>query len=186
MMSSQGFSLERARFSNGLRNRHMPAENQLTVVGVFDDDQAARRSVYELESMGFTEDQVGYAGQHISPPAAHDVTGSLDDEPASGAVGGGALGGLLGAALAGLGTGAGPLVAVGVLAAAAAGAAAGAAVGGILASLTDLGVSDEDARYYEERFREGRSLVVVKPGGCAEEVKAVLRKQGAYDATTRA
>jgi hypothetical protein len=164
----------------------MTTENQPAVVGVFDDDQAARRSVYELESMGFTDDQVGYAGHHTSLPAAHDVSGSLDAEPASGAAGGGALGGLLGAALAGLGTGAGPLVAVGVLAAAAGGAIVGAAVGGILASLTDLGVSDADARYYEEQFREGRSLVVVKPGGRAEEVMAALRRQGAYDATNRA
>jgi hypothetical protein len=164
----------------------MSAENQLTVVGVFGDDRAARSSVYELESMGFTEDQVGYAGHHTSPSGAHDVAGSLDDQPASGAVGGGALGGLLGAALAGLGTGAGPLVAIGVLAAAAGGAAAGAAVGGILGSLTDIGLSDEAARNYEEQFRDGRSLVVVKAGGRAGEVKAVLVKQGASVATNRA
>ena len=164
----------------------MAKDDQPTVVGVFNDDQEARSSVYELERMGFSEEQVGYAGHHASPPPAHDVAGKLDDGPASGAAGGGALGGLLGAALAGLGTGAGPLVAVGVLAAAAGGAAAGAAVGGILTALINLEVPDEDAQYYEEQFREGRSLVVVKPRGRAKAAQAVLRRRGAYDATSRA
>jgi hypothetical protein len=48
-----------------------------------------------------------------------------------------------------------------------------------------MGIPEEDARYYETEFRSGRTLVTVQATGRANEALAILRRHGAYDATTR-
>jgi hypothetical protein len=156
-----------------------------TVVGVFEDDDAARRAVNEMESMGFTADQVGYAGHDktgVSDEKATDVAGGA----ASGAVTGGVAGGILGALAAGLIPGVGPIISAGILTATVVGAGAGAAAGGLLGGLTGLGVSDDEARYYENEFKSGRSLVAVRAEGRYGEVRDRLRQLGAYDIERRA
>ena len=40
----------------------MTTTERSTVVGVFESDDRAREAVNELEKMGFTADQIGYAG----------------------------------------------------------------------------------------------------------------------------
>jgi hypothetical protein len=156
-----------------------------TVVGVFQDDSQARRAVNDLEAMGFSADQIGYAGHQqdsVSDDKATDVAGGA----ASGAIGGGTVGGILGAVAAGLIPGIGPIIGAGILTATVVGAGAGAAAGGLLGGLTGLGVSEDEARYYESEFKSGRSLVAVKAGGRVEEVRTRLRELGAYDIERRA
>jgi hypothetical protein len=163
----------------------MTTTERSTVVGVFQNDGDARRAVNELESMGFDADQIGYAGhdkEGVSDEQAKDVTAGA----ASGAVSGGVVGGVLGALAAGLIPGIGPIVGAGILTATVVGAGAGAAAGGLLGGLTGLGVSDEDAKYYEGEFKSGRSLVAVKAGGRYDEVRDRLRALGAYDVERRA
>src|SRR5688572_19941459 len=158
----------------------MTATERSTVVGVFEDDGQARRAINELEAMGFNADQVGYAGHQkegVSEDKATDVTGGA----ATGAVTGGVAGGLLGALAAGLIPGIGPILSAGILTATLVGAGAGAAAGGLLGGLTGLGVSDDDARYYEGEFKSGRSIVAVKAAGRYDEVQSKLRELGAYD-----
>ena len=162
----------------------MTSTERSTVVGVFEDDDQARRAVNELEGMGFNADQIGYAGHDrdgVSEDKATDVAGGA----ATGAVGGGVAGGVLGALAAGLIPGVGPILGAGILTATLVGAGAGAAAGGLLGGLTGLGVSDEEAQYYEGEFKAGRSLVAVKAAGRYEEVRARLRELGAYDVENR-
>jgi hypothetical protein len=163
----------------------MTTTDRATVVGVFENDADARRAVNDLESMGFNADQIGYAGhskEGVSEDKATDVAGGA----ASGAVGGGVAGGVLGALAAGLIPGVGPIIGAGILTATLVGAGAGAAAGGLLGGLTGLGVSDEDAKYYDDEFRAGRSIVAVKAAGRYDEVRARLRELGAYDVERRA
>ena len=64
-------------------------------------------------------------------------------------------------------------------------AALSVVVGSLLGALTEMGVPEEDARYYETEFRSGRTLVTVRATGRANEALNILRRHGAYDATTR-
>ncbi len=164
----------------------MTTNNRSTVVGVFQDDAQARRAVDELETMGFNADQIGYAGHGKEGDGTNDKATDVAGGAAGGAVGGGVAGGVLGAIAAGLIPGVGPILGAGILTATLIGAGAGAAAGGLLGGLTSLGVSDEDAKYYEDEFKSGRSLVAVKAEGRYDEVRERLRSLGAYDVETRA
>src|SRR5919112_1431901 len=96
----------------------------------------------------------------------------------------GGLYGDVGAAERGIGAlaipGIGPVVAGGALASAfgigggtaVAGAGIGAAAGGLVGALTGLGFSHEEASYYDEGVRGGRTLVTVHEGDDYEEGRA--------------
>jgi len=103
---------------------------------------------------------------------------------AAGVVGGGVIGGILGAAAALLIPGLGPAIAGGILTAVLGGAAIGAVAGGLIGALTSMGVPEDEARFYQDELRVGRTLVTVKAGDRYDEALAILRHNGAYDATT--
>jgi len=103
----------------------------------------------------------------------------------SGAIAGAGIGGLIAAAASLLIPGFGPVVAGGILATVLGGAAVGAAAGGILGALMGLGVPEEEARFYEGEFNEGRILVTVKAGDRYSEARDVLLRNGAYDIEDR-
>ena len=65
------------------------------------------------------------------------------------------------------------------------GAAAGAAAGGLLGALTGLGVSEEDAKFYEGEFKAGRTIVSVRAAARYDEAVRILRAEGAYDIESR-
>jgi hypothetical protein len=98
---------------------------------------------------------------------------------------GAGIGGVVAAAAALLVPGFGPVIAGGVLATVLGGAAVGAAAGGILGALTGMGIPEEEARYYETAFNEGRILVTVKADGRYEEAREALYDQGAFDVEHR-
>jgi uncharacterized protein (TIGR02271 family) len=151
----------------------------------------AERAVEQLKNAGFRDDQIGFvardqgAGQGTTATGETAETGTTGERAAAGAVGGGILGGIIGAAAALLIPGIGPVVAGGILATTLAGAAVGAAAGGLLGALTKMGVPEEEARYYESEFQAGRTIVTVQPDGRQQEALDILRRNGAYDATTR-
>jgi len=156
-----------------------------TMIGIFDDRLAAEQAVDELLQCGFNKDQVGYVLR--GSDVAHggmltDTVGAKDGKGAvTGAVTGAVAGGLTAAAVTALIPGIGPILAAGTLAMFFGYAAAGAAIGGIFGALTGLGVSEEEARYYEKAFNEGKALVAVKPGSRAAEAGQILRRHGGYD-----
>lgn len=152
------------------------------IVGIFDDRLAAEEAVHTLHQAGFGEDQIGYVirgADDVRGGMIVDAEGTKDGKGAlTGAVTGGMLGGILAAAIAVLIPGVGPVVAGGVMAAFFGGAIAGTAVGGIFGALTGLGISEEEARYYEREFNSGRAIVAVRPNGRAAEAAEILTRSG--------
>jgi hypothetical protein len=163
-----------------------------TVAASFDDRADAERAVNALKAAGFSGDQIGVAlrdrtaqGELMEDTGTKAATGA-----ATGALGGGLLGGLVGW-LVGIGAlaipGIGPVVAGGALATAfglaggtaVAGAGIGAVAGGLVGALVGMGIPEEEARYFEDRFRAGGTLVTVNAGaGRAAEAVDLLRDNG--------
>jgi uncharacterized protein (TIGR02271 family) len=137
-----------------------------TAIGYFPDRPSADRAYQALLDRGFSRDDVSVIGR-----GREDRPGLADDDHVSAGEGvaiGGVTGLLLGAA-AMLIPGIGPVVAAGPIAAGLAGAltggVTGAVVGGITGALIDAGVSEDEARYYDERFQKGGVLVTVRADG---------------------
>jgi hypothetical protein len=163
--------------------------NGPAIVAVFDDRLEAERAVDELEHARFDKDQVGFAlrGSDVKRGGMiTDTVGAKDNVGAvAGAITGGMVGGVLGAAAALFIPGVGPVVAGGILASFFGGAIAGTAVGGILGAMTGLGISEEEASYYEKAFHAGKAIVAVKAGNRAAEAGEILRRHGGYNLQTR-
>ncbi len=61
-----------------------------------------------------------------------------------------------------------------------------ATTGGHVADdLTNMGVSNDEAQYYDNEYTNGRTIVSVNAGSRAEEAKAILDSHGAYNYATR-
>ncbi|HEX3246541.1 MAG TPA: YsnF/AvaK domain-containing protein, partial [Chloroflexota bacterium] len=169
----------------------MKTSSRSTVVGVFPDRAGAERAIDDLKRSGFRDDQIGIAARDAEDregsirSTGEDKAGDAAGGAAGGAVTGGVVGGVLGALAAGLIPGIGPVIAGGILAGVLGGAAVGAAAGGLIGALTGMGVSEDDARYYDEEFRGGRTLVTVKADDRYDEARGILHRHGGYDAESR-
>jgi len=135
-----------------------------TAVGYFADRGSADAAFGELLGLGFSRDEISIVGREEAERAS-----ATDADEHATAGSGAALGGLTGLLVgvaAMLVPGIGPLVAVGPITAALAGAVTGgvtgAVVGGLGGALIHAGVPEEDARYYEERFKQGGVLMTVQ------------------------
>jgi len=161
------------------------------IVGVFRDRADARDAIADLKDAGFSSPDISL----LSPDSERTTTSTTGTTEAdhgnkapegavTGAVAGGLLGGL-GAWLVGLGAlaipGVGPFLAAGAFATALAGAAVGAGVGAIAGALVGMGIPEEEARYYEEEVRGGRTLVTVHAAGRADEARTIMQRHNAYD-----
>ena len=158
------------------------------LVSVFNDRLQAEQAVDDLQQVGFTSDQLGFAlrGSDVTRGGViTDAVGTKDNTgAATGAVTGGVIGGLLGAAAAVLIPGIGPVVAAGILASSVGYAAAGVAVGGILGAISGAGLSEDEARFYEHEFNEGRAIVTVRSSARDAEAAEILGRHGGYDMHT--
>jgi hypothetical protein len=172
-------------------------------IGVFSNRRDAEAALTELRDSGFSMDQVSIiakdADHHGSATNVganvganvRDVnrTTKADEGAKAGAATGGALGGL-GGLLVGLGAlalpGIGPVILGGAaataLGTALSGGAIGAAVGGLTGGLVGLGIPEDRARVYNDRFSHGDYLVMVD-GTEAElhRAEAVLNRRGIRD-----
>lgn len=173
-------------------------------IGVFSHRRDAEVAITELRDAGFSLNQVSIIakdtnGQGIGGVDVDKNVGSgnkADDGAKTGAATGGLLGGLTGL-LVGLGSlaipGIGPVIAGGAVATALAttlaGGAIGAAAGSIVGALVGLGIPEDKARVYSDRFQKGDYLVILD-GTEAEihQAEAILKRRGIeefaiYDAT---
>ncbi|MBI3966063.1 MAG: YsnF/AvaK domain-containing protein [Chloroflexi bacterium] len=161
-----------------------------TVVGLFQTRPQADRAVDALMHKGFERREIGIVARGREGVSSFDRDYKWDDDadmtdeghatPEGGAMIGGITGLLIGAGAL-LIPGIGPVFAAGPLAAglgALLGAAAGATIGGIAGGLIQAGVPEEDARYYEDRIRQGGFLVTVDTSREAE-VRQILMASGA-------
>jgi uncharacterized membrane protein len=150
--------------------------NRHTIVGVFDGPNHAEQALSGLKAAGFTPEQVSVVAKEkadVQQMAEH--TDMAGEGAATGAVTGGVLGGLAGF-LVGISAmvipGIGPIVGTGILVSTFAGAGIGAATGGLIGALTGQGVSEDDARGYEENVRQGSILLTVTANSDEQERQA--------------
>jgi len=157
-----------------------------TVVGVFHELEQARMAIEALKEHGFNPDSISILSprKEDTQALAEDTGTHAGSGAATGAVTGGILGGL-GGWLVGIGAiaipGIGPIIAAGAIATAIAGAAIGASVGAIAGALIGMGVPEDEAKYYENEVKSGRTLVTVGAAGRYDEARQLLRQNGAYD-----
>jgi len=160
-------------------------QRRTTLVSVFEDRLEAERAVDELEQFNFKHDEIGYAirgSDAVRGGMITDTAGAKDGRGAvAGAITGGVVGGVLAAAVALVLPGVGPVLAGGVLASFFGGTIAGTAVGGILGAMRGLEISEDEAKFFEQKFHEGKAIVAVKAGPRALEAAEILRRHGGYD-----
>jgi len=155
------------------------------LIGVFDDRYEAERAVRDLEALGFNDKDIGFVIRGTDVGQGGMITDTVGTKDGRGALVGAATGaiggGILAATVTALLPGVGPVLAAGMLAMFFGYAGAGAAVGGILGAMSGLGYSEEEARFYEQKFHEGKAIVAVKPGNRWDQATEVIRRHGGYD-----
>lgn len=163
----------------------MSSKQERPLIGIFQNAGDARRAIEDLRDAGFSDKKIGLL--------VHDKDGDpevksfrdLEGNKAGTGAAIGAAAGAGGGALWALGIAAGilpaigPVIAGGILAAVAASAAGGAAAGVLVGSLIGLGVSDEEAAYYDDEFKKGKTIVVVQPGDRADLAYTLLNARNA-------
>ncbi len=146
--------------------------SKTSVFCIAQSHSAAEQIVESLQSSGFNASEISVLLPDTE--GKHDIgmvkATKAPEGATTGATAGGVTGGVLGL-LAGIGAlaipGVGPFIAAGAIAGAAipgaalTGAAIGAAAGGLTGLLTDHGVDENDAAYYEERVNNGGVFVSV-------------------------
>lgn len=170
-----------------------------TVIGVFNHRMEAEDAISKLEALGYEpKDFSIIMKDKYEDGEGTSIGANVTSGVASGATTGGVLGGIAGlligiGAIAIPGVGAiligGPLaVALGLTGAAAttvSGAVTGALAGGLVGGLMGLGLSEDDAKYYESRVNEGAILVAVPALGMDnEEIHEVFENYGAEQVRT--
>ena len=157
-------------------------------VGVFDDRNDAELAARDLREKGFKDEQIGYAWRDESGKT-HAEGNKAGQMAASGAGTGVVLGGLIGAGAALLIPGIGPIVSGGLLATALAGgvtgAVTGAVAGGVAGALVGLGIPEVEAKYYDQQFRDGRTLMTVRADDRYGDASDIVRRRKGYDYETR-
>lgn len=154
-------------------------------VGVFKNRLQAFKAIEDLRKAGFNDDLIGFIRKEGNTgPLQATVEETHMASVTTGAVGGGVLGGILGAAVALLIPGIGPMIAGGILGAALGGAALGVATGSLLGIFTGIGLSDEEARYYQSELAAGNTIVTIKAGQRYTEAQNILQRNGSKKAAT--
>ena len=156
-----------------------------TLIGVFHESSQAQQAVKALKNAGFSDDQIGVLGrgQHGSAERTDGADESLVEEgAAAGLATGAGVGALWGLGIAaGMLPGIGPAIAGGTLGVLLSSAAAGAAAAGIAGALVGMGIPEDEAGFYEEEVKSGRTLVTVRTHGRHADAVAIMTKFGAYD-----
>jgi len=170
--------------------------NQNIVSAVFDSQSDAETAVRELRQAGVRDSALSIIARRegadgdYGDATTHEVS-DKSEGLIKGAIGGAGVGALLGIAALAI-PGVGPLVAAGAIAtsaipgAAAIGAGVGAVAGGLTGMLTEHGVSEDDATYYEGRINDGGVFVSVDTsdaGITRETAEDILYRNGGHSST---
>jgi hypothetical protein len=157
-------------------------------LGIFDERNDAELAARDLREKGFKDEQIGYAWRD-DKGKTHQEGNKSAEMAASGAGTGVVLGGIIGAGAALLIPGIGPVVSGGLLATALAGAATGAVAGGVAGgvsgALVGLGIPDVEAKYYDEQFKKGGTLMTVRAEDRYNDASDIVRRRRGFDYETR-
>jgi len=161
------------------------------VIGTVASYSQADLAVDQLVKAGFARGDISalFPRSEETKAFALENNTKAPEGAAVGAAGGGVVGGAIGL-LAGIGAlaipGLGPFIAAGPIVAALSGAGIGGAVGGLAGSLIGLGVTEVEAKNYEEKIKQGRYLVAVHVDTANERARAAkaLKEAGAQDVSS--
>lgn len=149
-----------------------------TVVGIFPDRRSAEHAIVDLKAASFDPQRMGVVMRDRSD--AREVAQDQGVSSTAGAVTGGVVGGTAGALLAATGAlaipGIGPIITGGVLA-----SLIGGTAGWLVGGLAGLGLSHDEAQYYQNRVEQGGVLVTVDAEGREGEARRILFDNGAED-----
>lgn len=149
------------------------------VVQSYGSEEAAIDAIRELQAAGFTSDEISVIGR--DKDVARGVATETGTEAAEGAAAGAVTGGILGGvaalivgasavAIPGIGVAIGGPIAAAIV---------GAAGGGLLGGLIGMGIPEDEARTYNERFEAGDIIVTVVAGAREAEARRILHGERA-------
>jgi hypothetical protein len=146
------------------------------VVQSFRSEDEAVEAIRRLQAAGFSNDQISVIARDkkVARGVADDT--GTDTKAEEGAVAGAVTGGALGA-IAAVIAGASAVVIPGIglaIGGPIAAAIAGAAGGGLLGGLVGMGIPEDEASHWNERFEAGDILVSVIAGARAPEARNIL------------
>src|SRR2546423_2052245 len=162
-----------------------------SVFGIATTLGQAERIVQQLEAQGFATSEISVLMPDTggTRDVGHVKATKAPEGATTGAATGGATGGVIGL-LAGIGAlaipGVGPFIAAGPIMAALSGAAVGGVTGGVVGGLGGLGISENEAKRYEEKVKKGDYPIAVHTDE-SEEVDPAERgfqTAGAEDIST--
>jgi|GEM_PF-6801152 len=155
------------------------------LIAAYDEMESAHQAIQELLQKGFSIDSVGFAANDMNEQFA-SVLDQRGQRVATGVGVGAIIGGIASVlttlvlqAIPGVGqiAAAGPFLYMLGL-----GTVSGGAIGGLVTSMRNAGMSQEDAHAYETMLRQGKSLVAVEaPTQRLDEAIAVLDKHDPID-----
>jgi len=162
------------------------AENRKmkVAVGVFEDRADAESAIEELHRAGFRDSQIGLISRDKAEGVKKSKKGNHAAEgAAAGVVAGAGVGALVGLGILSgvIAPVVGPVLVGGTLATILANAAGGAAIAGIAGALIGLGIPEEEAKYYEQELKAGRTIVTVRATTRLEEARAILLRHNGHD-----
>jgi outer membrane lipoprotein SlyB len=161
------------------------------LLGVFPNRELAEGAIDELGHAGYTDKEIGIlmpggTVEQIETPTHHREEVAAQGAE-TGALAGGSLGILAGALAVAAIPGIGLAVTGGMFTILAGATAAGAALGAFAGPFVAMGLSEEEAKNYEDEFRVGRTIVAVQvhDHDHLDEVVTLLRSHGAITVKTR-
>jgi hypothetical protein len=164
------------------------ADQITTVTGIYPTPTSLAAGVQALKDAGFRPNNISvlYPEKRSDQGSAHANGEAATEGAATGASAGAVVGGVLGW-LAGIGSlvipGMGLFIAAGPILAALASAGAAGIVGGLAGGLAGLGVPESEAHGYQERLKEGGTLLSVRSDELywTERAREILTSTGAQD-----
>jgi hypothetical protein len=128
-------------------------------IGIFRYHVQGKQALKALQQAGFSIHQFGLVAQNgvLHPEMATIYGTEMQEEPS--AIGGsGIIGGIL---------------------------VTKAVAGGLIGAMMSVGISMEDARFYQRELAQGQLMVTVEAGPRFLEAQCILRSCGGYDAAIR-
>jgi len=165
----------------------------IAVYGIYPNRKMVEKTVEELEDAGFRHADISVllpADENTKEFTVEEESRVREKATTVGEIGA-VVGSTLGL-LTGIGTiaipGIGPFIAAGPILAALAGAGAGGLFGGVTGALIGVGISEEEAKHYEHRLKEGWILLSVHADDrdWKNKGKDILERTGAEDIKAKA
>lgn len=129
------------------------------VIGIFRHHVQGEQALKALHHAGFSTQQFGLVAQNeVLHPEMVTIYGTGMQEAPSTIGGSGIIGGIL---------------------------VTRAVAGGLIGAMMSVGISGEEARFYQHELAQGYLMVTVEAGLRFLEAQSILRSCGAYDAATR-